>query len=164
MSADSNKACNILLVEDNPGDIRLTEEVMRESSMPIQLHIARDGVEAMKFLNSAGGASGHPLPDLILLDLNLPRKDGREVLSEVKSDPRLKRIPVLMLTTSKADRDVQACYDLHVNCYLNKPLDLDAFVDLMQIVEKFWLNTVLLPPRDEEHHGDTNTTTFGRLG
>lgn len=146
---DSSKrrSCRILLVEDNPGDIRLTQEVFRDSRLDITLQVARDGVEALDLLQAAGHSDDDPLPDLILLDLNLPRKDGREVLSEVKGSPRLRCIPVLVLTTSKADRDVMDCYERHANCYLNKPLDLDAFVSLVQIIEQFWLGTVLLPPR-----------------
>ena len=146
---DSSKrrSCRILLVEDNPGDIRLTQEVFRDSRLDITLQVARDGVEALDLLQAAGHSDDDPLPDLILLDLNLPRKDGREVLSEVKGSQRLRCIPVLVLTTSKADRDVMDCYERHANCYLNKPLDLDAFVSLVQIIEQFWLGTVLLPPR-----------------
>lgn len=147
MQTAEPQICNILLVEDNPGDVRLTQEVMRESSVPIKLHVARDGVEAMEFLRHLAAFKDSPRPDLILLDLNLPRMDGREVLAEVKSDAKLRSIPVLMLTTSKAERDIQACYDLHANSYLNKPLDLDQFVELMKVVERFWLQSSLLPPK-----------------
>lgn len=153
----AERSCRILLVEDNPGDIRLTQEVFRDSRLTIELQVARDGVEALDLLNAAGNGNAEPLPDLILLDLNLPRKDGREVLTEVKSSQRLRCIPVLVLTTSKAERDVMDCYERHANCYLNKPLDLDAFVSLVQIIEQFWLSTVLLPsqataPSPSGHH------------
>lgn len=156
--------CNILLVEDNPGDIRLTEEVMRDSKVPIQLHVVRDGVEAMQFLHREAEYRDRPRPDLILLDLNLPRKDGREVLAEAKGDPNLRTIPILMLTTSKAERDVQACYDLHANCYLNKPLDLDQFMELMEVVERFWLQSVLLPPHVDSKGATSAPRSFAQAG
>ena len=139
----NNRACNILLVEDNPGDVRLTQEVFSECATSIRLDVARDGVQALEYLN----APGRELPDLILLDLNLPRKNGREVLAEVKADSRFRSIPVLVLTTSKAERDINDCYELHANCYLNKPLDLDEFVELVNIIEQFWMMTALLPSR-----------------
>lgn len=156
--------CNILLVEDNPGDIRLTEEVMRDSKVPIQLHVVRDGVEAMQFLHREGEYRDRPRPDLILLDLNLPRKDGREVLAEAKGDATLRTIPILMLTTSKAERDVQACYDLHANCYLNKPLDLDQFMELMEVVERFWLQSALLPPHLDAKGAASAPRSFAQAG
>lgn len=162
VEAADGAVCNILLVEDNPGDIRLTEEVMRDSKLPVQLHVVRDGVEAMQYLRHEAGFQSSIRPDLILLDLNLPRKDGREVLAEVKGDPKLRTIPILMLTTSKAERDVQACYDLHANCYLNKPLDLDQFMDLMAVVEQFWLQSVLLPPHVDASGSMSAPRSFGQ--
>ena len=147
-NAPNARTFHLLLVEDNPGDIRLTQEVFSESRLTIKLDVARDGVQAMDYLSGAGRSPERPLPDLILLDLNLPRKDGREVLQEVKSDPRLRCIPVLMLTTSRAERDVRDCYERHATCYLNKPLDLDEFVALVRLIEQFWLGTALLPTVD----------------
>lgn len=137
----------ILLVEDNPADIRLTEEVLGETSLRHVLRIARDGDQALDMIRGTGSYVGRPEPDLVLLDLNLPRKDGRAVLAEVKQDPRLAHIPIIVLSTSRADRDVRDCYSLHANAYLQKPLDLDAFADLMRGVEDFWLRRVALPPK-----------------
>lgn len=138
----------ILLVEDNPADIRLTEEVLSETSLRHVLRVARDGDQALEMIRRTGVYSGQPEPDLVLLDLNLPRKDGRAVLAEVKQDPQLSHIPILVLSTSRADRDVRDCYSLHANAYLQKPLDLDAFADLMRGVEDFWLRRAALPPKD----------------
>ena len=137
----------ILLVEDNPADIRLTQEVLAESGLSHRLHVARDGEQALFMVRREGDYTDLPEPDLVLLDLNLPRKDGREVLAEIKRDPQLNHIPVLVLSTSRTERDVATCYHLHANCYLQKPVDLDAFAELMRGVEDFWLRKVSLPPR-----------------
>ena len=137
----------ILLVEDNPADVRLTQEILRKGTKPCNLHGARDGEEAMKMLRRQGEYSTTPVPDLILLDLNLPRKDGREVLAELKEDPVLRTIPVIVLTTSRADRDVSACYSLHANSYVTKPVDLGEFESLLRELEKYWLGMVVLPPK-----------------
>lgn len=135
----------ILLIEDNLGDVRLTQEVLRDLGLDFNLRVARDGVQALSMLHRENGYGSLPDPDLILLDLNLPRRDGREVLAEIKHDPDLRRIPVIVLTTSRAERDVLACYDLHANCYLHKPLEFDAFADLMRTVRDFWFAKAHLP-------------------
>ena len=135
----------LLLVEDNPGDVRLTQEALKEGTLPVHLNVARDGVEALDFLRRREPFEDAPTPDLILLDLNLPRKSGREVLSEIKSDPRLRRIPVLVMTTSRADQDIQKAYSLNANCYITKPMDLDEFLRIVKSIEDFWLRTVTLP-------------------
>jgi len=137
----------ILLVEDNPADVRLTEEALRESGRPLHLSVAPDGVEALAFLRREGRYAAAPRPDLVLLDLNLPRKGGREVLAEVKADPALRAIPVVVLTTSQAPGDVHAAYDLRANCYLTKAGDVDQFFDAMAQLDRFWLGTAQLPPR-----------------
>jgi len=137
----------ILLVEDNPGDVRLTREAWKEARIRNRLHIAEDGVEALAFLRREGRHSAAVRPHLILLDLNLPRKDGREVLADIKKDPNLKHIPVVILTTSKAEQDILRTYDLHANCYITKPLDMDQFIRVVRSIEEFWLATVTLPPR-----------------
>ncbi|MBN1963860.1 MAG: response regulator [Anaerolineae bacterium] len=136
----------ILLVEDNPGDVRLTQEAFK-NHFANNLYVAWDGVEAMQFLRREGKYADAPQVDMVLLDLNLPKKDGREVLSEIKADPALKRIPVVILTTSEAERDIIATYDLHANCYVAKPLDLDQFVEVVKQIEGFWLSIVRLPPK-----------------
>jgi CheY-like chemotaxis protein len=136
----------ILLVEDNPGDYRLTQEALHEGKVYNNLHWAKDGVEALDFLNRRGKHSEAPRPDIILLDLNLPKKDGREVLSEIKADADLKAIPVVILTTSKAEEDVLRSYDLHANCYVTKPVDLDKFIVVVQSIDRFWLTIATLPP------------------
>lgn len=136
----------ILLVEDNPGDVRLTQEALKEGKVYNNLHWAKDGVEALEFLRREGKHSGAPRPDIILLDLNLPRKDGREVLSIIKADERFKQIPVVVLTTSKAEEDVLRSYDLHANCYVTKPVDLDKFIQVVHSIDRFWLAVVTLPP------------------
>ena len=136
----------ILLVEDNPGDYRLTQEALHEGKVYNNLHWAKDGVEALDFLNQRGKHAAAPRPDIILLDLNLPKKDGREVLSEIKADADLKAIPVVILTTSKAEEDVLRSYDLHANCYVTKPVDLDKFIVVVQSIDRFWLTIATLPP------------------
>lgn len=139
-------AVEILLVEDNPGDVRLTREALKESKIRNNLSIVRDGVEAMAFLRREGDYAAAPRPDIILLDLNLPRKDGREVLHEIKDDDSLRRIPVVILTTSDDEHDILESYNLHANCYITKPVDLNRFVTIIKNIEDFWLTIVRLPP------------------
>ncbi|NVJ06195.1 response regulator [Myxococcus sp. AM001] len=139
----------ILLVEDNPGDVRLTIEAFKEGKVSNHLSVARDGVEALAFLRRQGAYANAVRPDLILLDLNLPRKDGREVLAEIKVDPALRRIPVVVLTTSKAEEDILRTYDLHANCYIAKPVDLEQFIFVVRSIDDFWLSVVRLPPKPE---------------
>ncbi|WP_054773882.1 response regulator [Methylogaea oryzae] len=134
-----------MLVEDNPGDVRLTQEALYESKVRNNLNIVGDGQEALAFLRREGKYADAPRPDVILLDLNLPKKDGREVLAEIKADPSLKRIPVVVITSSEAEQDIIKSYDLHVNCYVSKPMDLDQFVRVVQSIETFWLTIVKLP-------------------
>jgi two-component system, chemotaxis family, response regulator Rcp1 len=136
----------ILLVEDNPADVRLTREALKEEKFYSNLSVVTDGVEAMTYLRREGQYAQAPRPDLILLDLNLPRKDGREVLEEVKSDPDLKVIPVVVLTMSKADEDIARSYRLHANCYVTKPVDLGQFLMVAKSIQDFWLTIVKLPP------------------
>jgi CheY-like chemotaxis protein len=138
----------ILLVEDNPGDVRLTKEALKEGKVYNNLHWAKDGVEALEFLKREGKHARAPRPDIILLDLNLPKKDGREVLAVIKKDGELKHIPVVVLTTSKADEDVLRSYELHANCYVTKPVDLEKFIQVVQSIDRFWLTVVTLPPAD----------------
>ena len=145
MTARANKPVEVLLVEDNPGDVRLTQEALKESAANIHLSVAKDGVEAMDFVHHRAPFESAPIPDLIVLDLNLPRKNGREVLSEVKADPNLRRIPVLVMTTSRAEQDVQRAYALNANCYITKPMDLDDFLRIVRAIEEFWLRTATLP-------------------
>ncbi|MGD9489343.1 MAG: response regulator [Calditrichaceae bacterium] len=135
----------ILLVEDNPGDIRLTQEALKEGKVHNNLHVAEDGVEALDFLFNRGKFVNTPRPDLILLDLNLPKKDGREVLDEIKNHPSLKYIPVVILTTSSAEQDILKTYSLHANCYITKPVDLEQFIKVVRTIEDFWLSIVKLP-------------------
>lgn len=135
----------ILLVEDNPGDVDLTIEALREAKVHNELHVVSDGVEAIAYLRRQGAHAGAKLPDLILLDLNLPKKDGREVLAEIKSDPDLKHIPVVVLTSSDSERDVLQSYRVHANCYLKKPTDLERFLEVVRSIEDFWLVVVKLP-------------------
>ncbi len=136
----------ILLVEDNPGDVRLTQEALKEGKVRNKLHVVGDGVEALAFLCQEGEYADAPRPDLILLDLNLPRKNGREVLAEIKEHPNLRRIPVVILTVSQAEEDVLRTYDLHANCYITKPVDLEQFIKVVASIEDFWLTIVRLPP------------------
>jgi CheY-like chemotaxis protein len=136
---------HILLVEDNLGDARLTLEAFREARVPNRLSHVTDGVQAMEFLRRAGAYTEVARPDLILLDLNLPCKDGREVLSEIKSDAALRRIPVIILTTSQADEDVRRAYDLNANCYVAKPVELDQFLQVVRCIDEFWLTVAKLP-------------------
>jgi CheY-like chemotaxis protein len=135
----------ILLVEDNPGDIRLTMEALKEGKILNEISVAEDGVEAIAYLRRTGKYAAVSRPDLILLDLNLPKKDGREVLEEIKADDDLKKIPVVVLTTSAAERDILRAYNLHANCYITKPVDLEQFMRVVQSIEDFWLTIVKLP-------------------
>ncbi len=139
----------VLLVEDNPGDVRLTREAFKDAKMHLELHVARDGVEAMEFLYRLGRFHESPRPDLILLDLNLPRKDGRDVLAEIKGNPLLKTIPVVILTTSASDVDIESSYLLHANCYISKPVDMEGFLTVVKSIDDFWLSVVKLPPKDK---------------
>lgn len=139
------KVIDILLVEDNPGDIRLTQEAMKEAKMSNALHVAQNGASAMDFLRRHGEYQNAPRPDLVLLDLNLPRKNGKEVLREMKDDPELRRIPVIILSTSDAARDVKDSYDLHANSYISKPVDFDDFLRVVQSIECFWFHMAKLP-------------------
>lgn len=135
----------VLLIEDNPGDVRLTQEAFRAANKAIILHVAMDGVEAMSFLKRTGAQAHAPRPDLILLDLNLPKMDGRQVLTHIKSDDSLKLIPTVILTTSDAESDIVKSYELQANCYLTKPVQLEAFETLVQSINDFWLTMVKLP-------------------
>jgi chemotaxis family two-component system response regulator Rcp1 len=141
-----NKPVEILLVEDNPGDVRLTMEALKEGRLLNHVSVAEDGVKALAFLRQEGKYADEVRPDLILLDLNLPKKDGREVLAEIKEDPELRRIPVVVLTTSTAEQDVLGTYDLHANCYINKPVDFEQFIKVVKSVGDFWFSVVILPP------------------
>jgi len=135
----------ILLVEDNPGDVRLTREVLKDGRINNILNVVSDGVEALAFLRHEGEYANAKQQDLVLLDLNLPKKDGREVLAEMKADPALRRIPVIVLTSSSAELDILGAYDLHANCYITKPVDLDEFTKVLRSIEDFWLSIVKLP-------------------
>lgn len=139
----------ILLVEDNPSDVYLTQEALREATVESRLHVAEDGETAMAFLRREEPHVEAPRPGLVLLDLNLPGMDGRQVLAEIKGDDDLRRIPVIVLTTSTAPSDVARCYDLHANCYISKPVDFDDFEKVVRMIESFWLRFVTLPPADD---------------
>ena len=141
----NNMAIQVLLIEDSPGDVRLTQEAFRDANRSIQLHVAADGLEAMAFLRREGIHRDSPRPDLILLDLNLPLMDGREVLAQIKADDLLKTIPTVILTTSTADADILRSYQLQANCYLSKPVRLDEFEDLVKSINDFWLTKATLP-------------------
>lgn len=146
MTTETDKRTfHVLLVEDNPGDVRLTREAFREGKIACTLDVAEDGVRAMAFLRGEGEYAAAATPDLILLDLNLPRMDGREVLAEIKADERLRQIPVVILTTSEAEEDILRSYHLHANCYISKPVDFDKFVRVVRSVENFWFTIVKLP-------------------
>jgi two-component system response regulator len=136
----------ILLVEDNPGDARLTQEVLKGSKIRNNLYIVEDGVEAMAFLRREGAYASTPRPDIILLDLNLPRMDGREVLKAIKADEALRRIPIVIMTTSDDEHDILAAYDLFANCYITKPVDFQRFIEIVKTIENFWFSIVRLPP------------------
>jgi two-component system, chemotaxis family, response regulator Rcp1 len=147
MTAHSSSAIEILLVEDNPADVRLTQEALRESKISNRLHAVGDGEQALRFLRREGEHAESPRPDLVLLDLNLPRLNGREVLAQVKADPALRRIPVVVLTTSEAEEDILRSYDLHANAYVRKPVDFHQFTDVVRLIEDFWFTVVKLPPK-----------------
>ena len=140
---------SILLVEDNPADIRLTQEALKENKMKVDLHIAMDGEIAMAFLKKQNDYAHVPTPDLIILDLNMPKKDGREVLKEIKEDPILRSIPIVVLTISQSEEDILLAYKHHVNCYIRKPLDLNKFIDVVKAIESFWFTIVTLPPKSQ---------------
>ncbi|MHB1286638.1 MAG: response regulator [Leptospirales bacterium] len=142
------RPAEFLLVEDNPGDVRLTREALQESKIRNNLNVVGDGEQALLYLRKHPPHTNALRPDIILLDLNLPRKDGREVLAEIKGDPSLRRIPVVVITSSEAEQDILRTYDLHVNCYVTKPVDLDQFIKVVQSVESFWLTIVRLPSED----------------
>lgn len=144
--SDEGGPIQILLVEDNPGDVRLTQEALRDARLSNDLHFVGDGEAAMAFLRNEGSYADSPRPDLVLLDLNLPRKSGGEVLAEIKADPDLRRLPVVVLTTSAAERDILHAYDHHVNAYVTKPVDFADFMEAVRSVEDFWLTVVRLPP------------------
>lgn len=144
---DITRSAEILLVEDSPADIRLTQEALKENKLKINLHIATDGIQAMEFLKKQNKYKDELTPDLILLDLNMPKKDGREVLKEIKEDPILRSIPVIILTISKSDEDILLAYKYHVNCYIRKPLDMKKFIEVVQSIESFWFSIVTLPPK-----------------
>jgi len=148
MNNENGRPIEVLLVEDNPGDVRLTREALKEGKVRNNLSVAPDGVEAMAFLRREGIYSTAPRPDIILLDLNLPKKDGRQVLAEVKAAPELRRIPVVILTTSRAEEDILKTYDLHANCFITKPVDFEQFIKVVQSIESFWLSIVQLPGAD----------------
>lgn len=141
-----DRPVEILLVEDNPADVLLAQEALKEGKVRNNLTVAKDGVEALERLRGINGHQGDIRPDLILLDLNLPRKDGREVLAEIKMDEHLRRIPVVVLTTSSAEKDILISYGLHANCYITKPVDFEQFIDVVRSIDDFWLTVVRLPP------------------
>jgi two-component system, chemotaxis family, response regulator Rcp1 len=140
---------DILVVEDNPGDARLIKEVLNDNKIYSTLFIVNDGVEAMNFLRKEGKYKNVPIPDLVILDLNLPKKDGREVLSEIKADDELKHIPIVIMTISQAEEDILKTYNLHANCYITKPIDLNQFVKVVKSIEDFWFSIVKLPPKSK---------------
>jgi chemotaxis family two-component system response regulator Rcp1 len=142
----SAQPLEVLLVEDSPGDVRLTQEALKDAKVHINLRVVRDGIDAMAFLLREGDYTKAPRPDLILLDLNLPKKDGREVLKEIKENPLLKSIPVVILTTSASEADILRSYLLHANCYITKPVNLDGFLTVVKSIDSFWLSVVKLPP------------------
>ena len=142
----SGQPLEVLLVEDSSGDVRLTQEALKDAKVHINLRVVRDGIDAMAFLMREGEYVTAPRPDLILLDLNLPRKDGREVLKEIKENPELKSIPVVILTTSASEADILRSYLLHANCYITKPVNLDGFLTVVKSIDSFWLSIVKLPP------------------
>ena len=144
---DMERVIEILLVEDNQGDVRLCREALKRSEVPNNLSVARDGVEALTFLCREGEMHDAPRPDLILLDLNLPRKDGREILAEIKASDNLKRIPVIILTTSQSEDDINVTYKLHANCYITKTINFKQFIKVVKSIEIFWLSTVTLPSK-----------------
>jgi CheY-like chemotaxis protein len=147
MPEEQSEAIEVLLVEDDPGDVLMTREAFEEHKLRNNLHVVSDGVEALSFLRQEGEYADVPQPDLVLLDLNLPRKDGREVLAEIKADPQLRRTPVVVLTTSEAEEDVLRSYDLHANAYVAKPVDFERFIDVVRRIDSFFVTVVKLPNR-----------------
>ena len=147
MQSEAGEPIEILLAEDNPGDVRLTEKALERGKIVNNLHVTENGVEAMRFLRREGEYADEPQPDLVLLDLNMPRKDGREVLEEMRGDPALRRIPVVVLTSSEAEEDVVRSYELSANAYLTKPVDFEGFVDIIERIEEFWFSVVKMPPK-----------------
>ena len=143
--SEKGRPIDILLIENNSGDILLTQEALEDGKISNHLHVCRDGEEGLNFLFKKGNFADAVTPDLILLDLNMPKKDGREVLKVVKSDPELKRIPVVVLTTSEADQDILRSYDLHANCYIKKPVNFEQFIEVVKGIEHFWFTVVTLP-------------------
>jgi two-component system, chemotaxis family, response regulator Rcp1 len=144
-TTDTERIIDILLVEDNPADVRLTQEAFKETRLRCKLHVVRDGAEALDFLRQNGRFEAVPRPDMILLDLNLPKKDGREVLADIKANAEFKRIPVVVLTTSNAEDDIRHTYEHHANCFITKPTGLDEFVEVVKRIEEFWLRIAHLP-------------------
>ena len=147
MNTQETRPIEILLVEDSPSDSELTLEALKDFKVRNHVSVVEDGVLAMQFLRRQGPYAQAPRPDLIMLDLNLPRKDGREVLADIKGDDHLKTIPIVVLTTSRADQDILRAYQLNANCYINKPVDLDQFINIVRVIEGFWLSIVELPPK-----------------
>lgn len=162
MKGTVGRPIEILLVEDSPSDTELTIEALREGKMRNNLSTVEDGVQALDFLRRRGPYADAPRPDLIMLDLNLPRKDGREVLAEIKADPALKTIPVVVLTTSRAEQDILRAYHLNANCYITKPVDFEQFINVVRTIESFWLMVVTLPPKSQARHtsGSPSVTTL----
>lgn len=146
MTTTDGRPIEIMLIEDSPGDVRLTREALKEGRVRNRLHVLPDGAEALRFLRRDGPHANAPRPDLILLDLNLPKVDGRQVLESLKWDPSLRTIPVVVLTTSDNEADILRSYDLHANCYITKPVDMDQFINAVRSIENFWLTVVKLPP------------------
>jgi CheY-like chemotaxis protein len=160
----TNRPIEILLIEDNPGDVRLTKEALRTSKVPHRIRVAEDGIEASAILFQQGQHADAPRPDLIVLDLNLPRKDGRAVLAEVKADPRLKRVPIVILTTSQSEPDILQAYDTHANSYITKPMDYEKFQAAIKAIESFWLSVVRLPLAKDEGRGIRSHMWPGEIG
>ena len=146
-----NRPVEILMVEDNPTDVMLIQEALADTKMLSNLHVAEDGVQAMEFLHRQGEHASAPRPDMVLLDLNMPRKGGQEVLAEIKGDEHLKHIPTVILTTSRAEADIWKAYGLHANCYIPKPVDFDAFADIVRTIQNFWFIIALLPSSQARH-------------
>lgn len=140
-----SRPIDLLLVEDNPGDVELTKEALKDGKLHVNLHVATDGVQALAHLRREGGSADVPRPDLVVLDLNLPKLDGREVLEQVKADPELASIPVVVMTSSSAEEDVARSYELHANCFVTKPLDMDQFNKVVRVIDDFWFSVVRLP-------------------
>lgn len=147
MSSTDREPIEILLAEDNPGDVKLTRKALDQGDLLNNLHVVNDGIEAMKFLRKEGEYADTPMPDLLLLDLNMPKKDGRQVMQDMDADPQLRRIPVVVLTSSEAEEDVVRSYELSANAYLTKPVDFDGFVDIINRLENFWFEVVKMPPK-----------------